>query len=881
MIRRSRSRSQQQQQQQHGLSSKLQSSPGRRRVTRSQSRDVDENHISAKQTSSKGRLDSRTTPGQNIALAPVVEESPLAPRTSSSRNASAVVRESPDDAEDGDDTEDIVNISGTTFLPETEADPETELQDDPEEDPEEGPGENPEENPEEDPASDMMVEVLPDLESTGRSVLGFLAPANDGPATIVNKAEVLSNPSNTQSKRLRRSIGKLNRDMEFLGDEVYIDHQRISRQFVSLFAGRPGGLSNWSPDPIVQMANCARFAEQILLAGPSRALQRQALRNIETIFPLPFMSRLVDSKQPREAGDSALEKATFDFALHIRTQSLILQLEDNQNVPNFNSKRAAKLCFYTGLSRSSPPRAFNFPNFSNPDGTLPEQYADSVRIMYDEILLAGDNDSESLDVAEVRDSYPWKRFVLRAARWLRSRTTEINSELKKQMSAKDVHDAFFASKHTSLATTTGGEEAEPLGELEAGDAELEAPSSKSQQKQPESRSLQQDSEQSRSSRPSYLNSSSIQSIVQRRERLRLGNAEITENRRQSHVVQPVSEVIHDFDTNRRQTTSALPSRTQAATPSEPPASFDAGSPTLLPEGPEIILDDGDFGLGIGDEDTQIERSHSPPTVRRSTGPWRQESTSPVQRTGRLSMSQRVWEAAKSGPSKKATPGPSRTAAQRFIDRQQDAARVSPIRDSDSQNTVEKHTSRKRARADTETDVEDDSDSFDHDTRAVDLNGRRAQKPQQSSNKRQRVDEPRGRPAKDIQGRLDEDEDVDEPEPEPTEHRRQTAAIESNYSGETTAGARKRWTEEEDARLWRLLGDHGPKWALILRQNQAQPVPPGEELIERGQVALKDRCRNWKIQYIRRGEPIPGRLRDVTMKKEDIRALEKKGYTVPR
>lgn len=359
-----------------------------------------------------------------------------------------------------------------------------------------------------------MVETIPDLQRTGQSVLDLLAPDTPNAVAISQKLKMLNDPSNTQSKRLHRSVQNLGRDMKNFGNDVYIVVEDISRSFSSAFASRRGEISNWRPDAIVQMANCARFAERILMTGSNKYSRKQALQHIEKLFPLPFMSGLVDPEQPKEPGQSALEGETIDLALTMRTQSLILHLEDNLDNDQFKPKEAAKLWFFKGLSSSSPARGLNLPNFNGPDGALPDRYKANAREICNDILMSEDaKNNELLDVEELKGAYLWRRFVLQAAQWLRKRTNEIKTDLQKHIGAQDVSETFFSTTIPSFGSTLENERVDPSGEVaeeapqqaNAGSAlEADAPESREEQpepqEQPESRPLQRDTERRRSSK---------------------------------------------------------------------------------------------------------------------------------------------------------------------------------------------------------------------------------------------------------------------------------------------------------------------------------------------------------------------------------------------
>ncbi|KAL4951687.1 hypothetical protein BDW69DRAFT_169458 [Aspergillus filifer] len=762
----------------------------------------------------------------------------------------------------------------------------------------------------------MMLEALPDLQRTGKSVLDFLAPTTASPAQIVNKAKLLSDPKNTQSKRLRRLIGNLDRDIGFFGNETYIDTVSLGRKFTAVIAGKRGQFNDWSPDPIIQSANCARFGLEVLLAGNNLNSQRQAIRSVEKLFPLPFLTGLVGIGQEKGPGESALEKETFDLALEIRKQSLIMLLDNKQNDPTFNAKNAFKMCFFTGLSRKSPPRGFNLPSFGGLDGPLPPRYQETIHNVYNEMLLS--EEDGVFDVEGLRSSYLWKRFVLQAANWLRKRSEEIYAELETRMSAQDVHDAYFASKHPSFASTLGGSETEPGGNVEEVEPEVTQQSIEQDEvaeeettvplepepelQQPEPAASRKDTERRRSSKPSYLNLPSMRSLAQRQERLRSGLGP-TDNRRQSDIGPASRTENGQPESDRRETISALPSsRSDRQTaPRENPPSFEGASLTLVADDPALMLNE-DSQLAIGDESTQIERSHSPPTIPRNTAPWHRDTPSaersaehetPSQRlrpTDQLPSIREMMALTRNRRPAQLAAGPGRAATARFIDRQRHAERISPIRDSDSPsaaNRVEERVSRKRTRPPSDGESEG-GDLFDYDSRKINVDRRRAEKPAQAQarSKRQRVEEPE---TPDLDSDGGESDEVEEPAPEP-EHprpaaqRRQPAAIvPATLTPSTYKFVGKRaWTEAEDNRLHRLMREHGPAWATLVRQNALQPAREGEIRIEgRDQVAFKDRARNMKIACYRDGLPIPPYLAHVTMKAADYKMLEGRGIVIRR
>ncbi|KAL3471274.1 hypothetical protein BJX99DRAFT_263389 [Aspergillus californicus] len=818
----------------------LTSSPSHRRVTRSQSRDVEDDRDSFNESSRDNKYGNQSKLAQRQDLTPVIEESSLTtPHKSTARRKNAVVLESPEDA---------ANISGTTILP---SDAETDLD------------------------SEMILETLPDLEHAANNVLDFLIPSATSPAAIVNKAKLLSDPKNTQSRRLGHLRKNLATKFEYFGsNDDYIDADKINHIFLSALAGRRG--QHWSPTPILHKANCARFTVEILLAGTTAHLQKQAIRKIEALFPLPFMAGL---SQQVTYGESALERDTFDLALEIRTQSLISLLDDHQHDPGFDPKNDIQRCFFQGLSRKSPLRGFNLPNFGGINSALPKHYQDIVQQRLNDILVL--EDDGLIDVEGLRGAYHWQQFVLRVVQWLRKRIAELYSRQTKQMSAQDIKRAFFDLENPSFTSTLGGSDVEPRSKVvgfqrETPQQELvehgNTTPQEQQEQQPEPRTTHGGAGRRQASKPSYNDPASIKRLMELRQRYR-SVSEVSSSQQPSPA-RPASPTLSEQSANgdHQIPTGLLPSRTTRPDGLRViPPSRDA-SPTLVNEIDTTINDD--TPLDLGDDNTQIERSHSPPGIRGSSALARGEATSTHRR--QVPTAEEIYEAM-TRPSQGPSHGP------RFIDRQDRAQRVSPIRESGSQDAVrhvEERASRKRARPASDTESDTDSAIFDYDGRAPDINRRRAEKPQQSRTKRARVQAQDTNT--DVNFNEDNDEDGTQRELQrPLMGRREPGLVSPIRRSSTTVNKRRYWTKGEDNRLMRLLREIGPHWSRIERENQSQEAQDDNEArIDRKgniQVQLKDRARNIKIKHYRDGTPMPRCLEGVTMKIQDFMKL---GIPVP-
>ncbi|EAW09299.1 telomere repeat binding factor family protein [Aspergillus clavatus NRRL 1] len=861
----------------------------RMRITRSQSRELESTEQRESGSSAGMPGDSsRRRWGQNkgrMSLGVVVEEPTVqSPRKSGHAFGNRSFWES---------QEDTVNISGTTILP---SEPDTNL----------------------DP--DMMIETLPDLQRTAQNVLDYLIPSSGDPVSIVHAAKRLADPKNTQSKRLQRAVPNLAREAAYFGHQKYIDVKLVNQLLAPALEKKDAQVGEgWKPDLVLHQANCARFALEVLLANAGTNSPKQAIKNLEDMFPLPFMSGIADSNEQKAAGESSLNKETFDLALEIRTQSLILDLERQQHEPEFDPNAIVTDHFFEMDvydedefdSSIAPLRGFGLAKWEDSDGHLSEQYRDAICDRYNEIrvyLLDAEDGMAVVD--ELRSGYRWQKFVLRAAQWVRKRIQEIAADLQVQKSAEVVRSEFFA-KPEPLERVTGTPRPSVTPVAKNRTPVIVAPRVEQRESvapAAENRLTTATTEdrERRKSKPSFLNPTSLQRLMQRKRRLRF-SLEAPEIRRQSDFV--TSAVDHESTSftsqNRRQTLPAVlqPRQEAQAEPREISASPE-GSPTLLPDDQDYLTVD-DSQLSISEHiGAGLERSHSPPVNRVSREPIFSQRTHTPSRLATIPSTQDILKAVQE------TPIPSQPVERMnphirpaFIDRQDNAERVSPISQAgdllSASRRREPPPSRKRAREVSEDEETDSDDDFSSYGRAIDISRKREEKAELQRHKRQRIqEEDADESASQLQHGLEQTARGEEAQGPPS-----TAPLNDSRSPDAASPAgqpsrtsdygvrtilrpsrynpRSRWTPAEDARLIRLIEEYGCKWAVIGRQNECQPPLDGEaKFVDRTQVQLKDRARNIKIAYLREGLPLPTHFWNVTMGHKDYAALEKKGIKIP-
>ncbi|KAJ5692333.1 MYB DNA-binding domain protein [Penicillium macrosclerotiorum] len=375
-----------------------------RRVTRSQSRELEDSvqERGPLKNAENGRLPTKS-------LAPVIEQSPA-----------SRVPDAPSNEEGN------TNISGTTFLPH--------------------------DSDSEDGALDPvdMVDEVQDLQQAASRVLDLVGTGSSDPKGIVEAVKLIANPMNTVSKRLKRSLKKLVDIMKVFGNQAFIDVARVKTMIPSVTLGDEDKV--WSPIPILQKANCARLALDVILASSGSQTPRQVIETLEKHFPLPFMDKFVKKSQSLQPGFSVAVKPTFELALEIRTQYFITELERCQGEKGFDPAAILKGVFYDELALEDADdspidpgslRGFKLaPTFEDENGCLPDNFQDDVSDLVSELETYLFDDDGAANIQGLKAVFPWQRFCLRTARFVHARDKEVNQQLLAMPSFSDIHDSL-------------------------------------------------------------------------------------------------------------------------------------------------------------------------------------------------------------------------------------------------------------------------------------------------------------------------------------------------------------------------------------------------------------------------------------------------------
>ena len=181
---------------------------------------------------------------------------------------------------------------------------------------------------------DDMVQGLRELSQSSDEILKFLVSSEISEAAVEAVIGQLQTKDSRTKKTLNRLVTVFSAHREIYGSESYIDHRELLRMLLGERGVADDDVGSWRPDALLQKANLAFLA----LGVSSHFWQDQDiqfLEELENMFPGPFITRLVPSDAIQN-GSSVLIEETFHLALQLRTQYAIRIIVHQAADPHFD-----------------------------------------------------------------------------------------------------------------------------------------------------------------------------------------------------------------------------------------------------------------------------------------------------------------------------------------------------------------------------------------------------------------------------------------------------------------------------------------------------------------------------------------------------------------
>lgn len=269
-----------------------------------------------------------------------------------------------------------------------------------------------------------LLDTLSDLSDASDKLLSFVIPTEISETSVSRTMAQLQKKDTRENKKLQRLSDIFERQRKEYGGDSYINVGETLRRLLGRKAGPiDEQTASWRPDALLQKANLALLVSRMLtIVG--RDQNDQFLEDIAGTFPRPFAQGLgrPESLTPE---CSALTDATFQVALQVRTQEAIMLLARHVEKINFDPDTALLQLFYdtnnlkgwavAGLRTEELRREFRDTILGRVE-QLREAFGASV---------STSSDGQSSGIESLLTKFPWTTFARQLVAWAGQRLTEI------------------------------------------------------------------------------------------------------------------------------------------------------------------------------------------------------------------------------------------------------------------------------------------------------------------------------------------------------------------------------------------------------------------------------------------------------------------------
>lgn len=302
--------------------------------------------------------------------------------------------------------------------------------------------------------------AIVDLCSRASSIIHVLAPKGATKANLDRLTNELQKPGSVNSKSLNSREQRLLESFQIFTDEHYIQPRSVIQAAFNKKTFDGIGYASWRPDAILQKANLAKMACQVIPA-PARIPQME-LAPIDNTFPSPFIYAICaknTSIKKIPTGQSRLRDHTFEMALGIRTQLALARLDfaSTQHQQDYDPDEILKQTFMSqshGEVSNSLPGSWAI-SLGGKNEPLSEEMSNIIIDRINEIRSSFEETTMMPNFEELERKFPWPAFKQQLALWMRARNDEIDVGISACNGADEIANKW--EKEVAQRATEGSE----------------------------------------------------------------------------------------------------------------------------------------------------------------------------------------------------------------------------------------------------------------------------------------------------------------------------------------------------------------------------------------------------------------------------------------
>jgi hypothetical protein len=304
--------------------------------------------------------------------------------------------------------------------------------------------------------SEMVVKLIPSLFRDTSKLLDILLPVDVTAPAVEAIVKELQVPGSSRGKMLRYIEETFGITRRNFGSELFINPTYILRK---LFNQQDPGMGDSRPEIVLHAANIATLVKGLLIAQRDNLNTMPLLQRLDDLFPSPFLSHFETTSQ---YGTSALIQVSFDFALELRTQTIISILNAFKENHNYDPDQLISQIFYEPPAQRDPllstyedsvingefrkigGSADSWPTSKAVFAAQSRKISERVEAIRESFNVDSQaiEDGDYVDFDQLHTKFPWINFITEAMKWSQLRMEEINRGLEAQGGIHNVATAL-------------------------------------------------------------------------------------------------------------------------------------------------------------------------------------------------------------------------------------------------------------------------------------------------------------------------------------------------------------------------------------------------------------------------------------------------------
>lgn len=273
-----------------------------------------------------------------------------------------------------------------------------------------------------------MLDALPDTCEAAEKVMDLLLSDVANRERVLDLLHDLQEPTARKSRKLRRLETVFYAHKEsFSSDRLFLDVKSTLNTMLGAEATAAARHPTYRPDNALYKINLADFLLTII-RHRRKAPDLGVIEELEADFPAPFASEFSNAKETGASdGSSDMLAQTFALARKLRIQAAILLLDRDRESPTFDPQAILGRCYFLNSSLKAL-KGWHVPGLRDKDLTNQQQNDLSNDMKTLQGIFLQDNNSRLSSLEE----FSWTSLLTDIIQWAKSRREQIEAGIYDQ-----------------------------------------------------------------------------------------------------------------------------------------------------------------------------------------------------------------------------------------------------------------------------------------------------------------------------------------------------------------------------------------------------------------------------------------------------------------